>query len=196
MNSMLATEPAPDKAPDVPGKPHVPVQLETWAQNERMRHVPVAGWIVHKLDADVRRRIEKLYVPFAALAFDDPRHVTIETELRNVCRALDRLAEVARHSRNGHPPNDLGQRIRWALDHAIQNLETLDPNLIGRRFPYHTFERSKGEPLYAALLVVMQSVERVATLVRTIDPGIDERLLEGLVVLSNPVDERMLKPIA
>ena len=51
-------------------------------------------------------------------------------------------------------------------------------------------------PLYAALLSVFCHIDRVITLARAIDPGIDERLLEGLVVLQNPVDDRMLRPIA
>jgi hypothetical protein len=197
MNSMLATESTtstPVATAETAAVAH-PL-LETWAKNERMRHIPSIEWITHKVDADVRRTFEHLWSPFASLAFDDPRRATIEETFRNLCRAIDRLAEIARHSRNGHAPNDLGERIRQSIHHAVSNLRNVDPNLFGRRYPFQTLERSKGEPLYGALLVVLQHLERTKTLIRTIDPGLDERLLEGLVVLANPVDARMLKPIA
>ena len=197
MNSMLATElttSTPDATAEKPVATH-PL-LETWAKNERMRHIPSIEWITQKVDGDVRKVFEHLWSPFTALSADDPRRATIEEEFRGLCRAVDRLSEIARHSRNGHAPNDMGERIRQAIQHAVTNLRSVDPNLFGRRFPFQTLERSKGEQVYGALLVVLQHLERTKTLVRTIDPGLDERLLEGLVVLANPVDARMLKPIA
>jgi hypothetical protein len=198
MNSTLATEPTtqpPAEAPDKAAVAH-PL-LETWSKNERMRHIPSIEWITQKLDRDVRKTVEQLWTSLAALAFDDPRRAAIEEEFRGICRAVDRLAEVARHTRgNNHPPNDLGERVRYAINHAVTNLNTVDANVFGRRFPFQTLERSKGEPLYGALLVVLHHVDRTKTLVRTVDRGLDERLLEGLVVLENPVDARMLRPIA
>jgi len=197
MNSMLATEPTTDTPAATPEKAAATHPLlETWAKNERMRHIPSIEWMTQKVDRDVRRTFENLWTPFAALPHDDPRRATIEETFRALCSAIDRLAEAARHSRNGHAPNDLGERIRQAIHHAVSNLRGVDPNLFGRRYPFQTLDRSKGEPVYGALLVVLQHLDRVRTLVRTIDPGLDERLLEGLVVLSNPVDARMLKPIA
>jgi hypothetical protein len=197
MNSMLATELTTDTPAATPEKAVATHPLlETWSKNERMRHIPSIEWMTQKVDRDVRRTFEHLWTPFAALAADDPRRATIEELFRNLCRAIDRLAEVAKHSRTGHVPNDLGERIRQAIHHAVANLRSVDPNSFGRRFPFQTLERSKAEPLYGALLVVLQQLDRTRTLVRTIDPGLDERLLEGLVVLANPVDARMLKPIA
>ncbi|HWW61723.1 MAG TPA: hypothetical protein VN181_10185 [Thermoanaerobaculia bacterium] len=126
--------------------------LETWADNERMRHVPSLAWIVEKLDVDLRHRIEAL-VP----ALD-------ESTTRALCRALDRLADLGRHTRtNGHAPNELGARIAWALDHTVSNVKSIDANLFGRRFPMQTHERSKAEPLYAALLVVIEQVKALET---------------------------------
>lgn len=122
--------------------------LETWADNERMRHVPTLPWIVEKLDVDLRHRIEAV-----APSLD-------ETSVRALCRALDRLADLGRHTRtNGHAPNDLTARVTWALEHAVANLRSIDANLFGRRFPMQTHERSKAEPLYAALLVVIEQVK-------------------------------------
>jgi hypothetical protein len=171
--------------------------LETWALNEPMRHIPTLSWMIGKLDVDVRRRAEMLFAPYRALPSDNAHRAAIEAELHALCRSIDRLAEAARHSRNnGHPPQDFAVRIGWSLQHAVTSLGTLDPTLFGRRFPVQTHERSRAEPIYSALLVVIQHVDRLLTQIRTIDPGIDERLLEGLVVLEQPVGEQTLGPIA
>ena len=179
MNSMLAT----DAEEAAAGRS----SLETWARNEPMRHVPSAEWMVWKLDQDLRRRIEILFTPYSHLPSDDPRRTPLENEFRGLCRAIDRLADAARHTRVNHPPHDLGDRIAWGLNQAVSSLNSLDPHLLGRRFPFHTGERSKGEPIYGALLVVIQHVERVLTLVRTIDRNVDEHLLDGLVKLETPL---------
>lgn len=197
MNSMLATESTTDthsRAADKPASTH-PL-LETWGRNEPMRHIPEIGWIAAKLDRDVRRGFEIVWQPYAALAADDPRRAAIETELKAFCRAVDRLADTARHGRNGHNPSELGDRIRHAIDHAVACINTIDPALFGRRFPVQTHERSKAEPVHSSLVVVINHLQKTIELVRTIDRGLDEKLLEGLVVLSNPVDARMLQPIA
>jgi hypothetical protein len=171
--------------------------LETWPQNERMRHIPALAWIVKKLDVELRRRIELAYESYRSLSYDDPRHAPMEHELRLICRAIERLGEAAKHLRhNGQAPNDLLNKIGWMINHTVQSLNTVDANLFGRRFPVQTHERSKGEPVYGALLAVMHHVERLVILARAIDPGLDEKLLQGLVVLEHPVDEQTAKPIA
>src|SRR5215213_3624688 len=101
---MLATEeqtaPSHDPAPR-------PSLLEQWPQNERMRHVPPIAWLVQKLDHDLRRRLEKLLVPYSDVASNDPRRSALDAELRALCRSLDRVAFAAGRGRGGHPPNDL-----------------------------------------------------------------------------------------
>lgn len=163
--------------------------LEQWPNNERMRHVPTLAWAIEKLDLDIRRRLDKLLVPWSDVHSSDPRHAPIEAELRAVCRALDRVAAVAHRGRGGHhhPPNDLAHRVRWSLDHAIQNLQSTDADTFGRRFPMQTFERSNAEPLWGALLSVIQHVQKLVPLIREVEPDIDERLYEGLVNLIEPL---------
>ncbi|HEX8169487.1 MAG TPA: hypothetical protein VF824_02980 [Thermoanaerobaculia bacterium] len=182
---MLATEDTHDPAEaPVTQKPI----LETWSDNERMRHIPDVQSIVQKLDGDVRKRIDKLYAVYAALPGDDPRHAPIEQELRALCRAIDLVADIARRPRgNTSAPHELGQRIQWAINHAVGNLTGSDAHTFGRRLPFQTFERSNAEPLWAAMLRVIQHVQRLVPLIREIDPGIDERLYEGLVVLHEPL---------
>ena len=179
MNDMLAT----DAAEAAAGRS----LLETWGRNEPMRHVPSAEWMSWKVDQELRRRIELLFDRYANLPSDDARRGPLENELRALSRALERLSDTARHSRNNHPPHELGDRIAWSVSQAVSSLNSLDPHLIGRRFPFQTAERSKAEPLYGALLVVIQHVGRVLMLVRAIDPGIDGHLLDGLVKLETPL---------
>ncbi len=192
MNSILATEPA-TVATDAKRSTLPP--LETWAANERMRHVPSPEWMARKIETDLRKRIEMVMPVFVNLAGSDPRHASLEGEFRSLAKALERLADTAKPiaRQNGH---DLPSRIGTLLTMAAANIHSLEPTAFGRRNPYHAFDRSKAEPLYAALLAVFCHIDRVITLVRAIEPGIDERLLEGLVVLQNPVDDRMLGPIA
>ncbi|HVR41519.1 MAG TPA: hypothetical protein VMU84_20660 [Thermoanaerobaculia bacterium] len=155
--------------------------LETWAGNERMRHVPTLGWITEKLDVDLRRRIELLSAPFETLASDDPRRGALDHELRALCRAIDRLADLGKHARinNGHAPADVVSRLSWAITHAVSNLQSTDANLFGRRYPMQTHERSKAEPLYAALLVVIEHVKKLGPLVRAVDASVDEKLFDA-----------------
>ena len=74
----------------------------------------------------------------------------------------------------------------------MSSLNSLDANLIGRRYPFQTLERSKAELLYGVLLLVIDHVHRVTALARTIDPNIDEKLLEGLVTLKEPLREQAI----
>ncbi|HEX6179390.1 MAG TPA: hypothetical protein VF057_13590 [Thermoanaerobaculia bacterium] len=189
---MLATEPtqtAPEKTP-------TGALQETWSANEKMRHIPTVEWMVRRADVHLRGTIRHLTDAYTRMAADDPRRSAFESGLNAVVRSLDRVADVAKHSRHNGGNGDIQHRIESALEHAVANLRSLDADLIGRRFPFQTFERSKAEPLYGALLQAMWAVDRLLPLGRDVDPGLDERLLGGLVALQNPVDDRMLRPIA
>jgi hypothetical protein len=180
MTSTVATEiPQPPAAPT----PH----LETLGANERMRHIPAAEWIAEKVDGDIRRRIDILCTSFGSLAQADPVRQAADAELTALCRSLDKLADLAKHSRSNAHGADIATKVREALAHAAANLRAMDANAFGRRAPFHAFERSKAEPLVAALLVVISCVNRVTTVLRQADPRLDEHLLEGLVVLREPL---------
>ena len=183
---MLATE----QTTELETKPAAAVaRLEEHATNAPMRHIPTLAWMADKLDTDLRRRIEKLCASLES-------HMTpeAENEVRALCRALDRLADASKHIRNnGHGPNESSQRVRWSINHALSCLRLVDAATFGRRAPFHHFEKSKSEPVYAAFLVVIEHVRRLTEVVRTLDAGIDERLNEGLVQLQEPLREQ---PIA
>lgn len=161
--------------------------LESHAQNARMRHIPTAEWIAAKLDSDVRRRTGHLLASIANLSSGDANAAQVDHELRLFCRALDLVAAVARHHHgHPHPPADLASHVRWSIDQTIGALQSGD-DAFGRRFPFHTGERSNSEPLWGAFLKVLWHLQRLADLVRGFDPSIDERLLEGLVQLREPL---------
>lgn len=190
---MLATEeqtaPLGEEEPEhTPESAAHPAIQEAWPHNERMRHIPSISWMIQKLDGDLRHRIDKLHAAYASLPANDPRHAPIEHELRALCRAIDRVADIARRPRgNNHPPADLAHRISWGISHAVTNLREADVDTFGRRFPFQTFERSNAEPLWAAMLSVISHVQRLVPLIREIDPQIDERMYEGLVTLNEPL---------
>jgi hypothetical protein len=181
----LATE----QTTELESKPAAPPILEEQTANEPMRHVPSLHWLCEKLDGDIRRRLEKLSMSIES----HPTHEA-DNELRALSRAFDRLADTAKHIRNnGHGPSDALHKVRWSLNHALSCLRLVDPVMFGRRAPFHHFDRSKSELLYAAFLVALCHVDRLTTVVRVLDPSIDERLFEGLVNLMEPLREQ---PIA
>jgi len=188
MSETITAEPS-----EVDERPAPKTLLETWGKNERMRHVPSVEWIVWKLDVDLRRRIHVLVTSFESAAAGDSRRTGAEAEFRALCRAIERLAETARHGRGlSQTPADLGARIDATIGITLAALNSLDGVLFGRRYPFQTFERSKAEPVYGALLAIIDRVRRLNEILRDVDPRLDERILEGLVVLERPLPEKAL----
>ena len=162
--------------------------LETWGKNERMRHIPALDWIASKVDGDLRRRIDIACSAFDQLPPHDARRPALEHEFTALCRSLDRLADSAKHGRGTqHSGTDLHARVRESINHAVTNLRMLDANLFGRRYPFQTLERSRGEQVFGSLLVAIQTVNRLLSEVRGVAADLDERLLEGLVTLQEPL---------
>ena len=183
MTDTLATE-VTNAAAVEPPKPH----LEQWHSNEWMRHIPRVHWMADKLDGDLRTRIERACSAIESVPPDDPRRLDAGEIERSLCRALERLAEVAKHTRGQlHPPNELSRHVTWSIQHAVASLRSADDDLIGRRFPFQTAVRSMAEPLYGALLAVIVATRHLVDAARFIDPNIDASLLEGLVRLTTPM---------
>ena len=182
---MLATD--SDQSATSEPTPVLPA-LEQWTANDVMRHIPTQAWMAQKVDHDLRRRIDRLWLPFSDLAASDPQHPAIESEFRALCHALERVAYVAmRHRGALHPPNDLGGRVHWLLNHAVQSLNSAASDTFGRRMPFHLFERSNAEPLWAAVLTVIHHVQVLADRIREIEPSIDEQMHEDLVQAREPM---------
>jgi hypothetical protein len=170
--------------------------LEQCSTNERMRHIPSLERVRQIVDSEIPATFRKLWVPFSTLPQQDERYGSLENEFRALSRAIDRISEVNRQPRaGGHAPSDPGARIDYALANASVSVAALDPELFGHRLPVQTHERSKAEPLWGSILVVGDHLRRLTAFIRAIDPRIDERLSEGLVVRQLP-DEETLKAIA
>ena len=166
---MLATEEPTHPAPE--GSSPLPA-LESHAQNARMRHIPTAEWMAAKLEADVRRRAGHLLASISSLSSGELSSSPIEQQLRLLGRALDLVAAVARHHHgHPHPPADLSSHVRWSIDQTIAALDGADETF-GRRFPYHTGERSNTEPLWGAFLKVLWHLHRLEDLVSAFDPSL------------------------
>ena len=168
MDSMLATE----ATVATEEKRVTPPPLETWAGNDRMRHIPPLDWMIRKVDVDLRQRILKLAAVFTHLPASDPRSPAIENQLRILGGAIDRLADMARPSRHNNNGGDLSSRLDAALTNAVACLRSLESTPFGKRYPFHTGERSKSEMVYASLLAVMYDVEKLIPLVRDVDPDV------------------------
>lgn len=182
---MLATEeastPSGDPRPTETG-------LEKWPANASMRHIPKLSWIVEKVDVDLRRRIAKLWASYEDLPFTSPHHAQLEMEFRALCRSLERIAATARNFHgHPHPPNELGPRLTWTVNDVVAALRAVDSETFGRRYPFHTGERSHSEPLWASVLAAINHIQALVDLVRVIDPSIDEAMYEGLVQLQTPL---------
>jgi hypothetical protein len=170
--------------------------LEQQSSNERMRHVPRLERIRRMVDEEIPSTFRKLRSAVDDMPQHDERHAGLDAELKSFCRAIDRITEVVRQRNGHHPPTDLSARIEQALANASATLAGLDADLFGRRYAVQTHERSKAEPIWAAVLVVCDHLRRITALARAIDPNLDERLLEGLVVLQHPLNDETLKAIA
>lgn len=164
-----------------------------------MRHVPPMDWVLRKLD-DFRERVDKL----GWAAFDAGRPVSaeqrdeIQSALRLVVRAVDNLASLAR--RGPAPRTAAMDDVRLALDHAfmaaISVIRSIDAVSFNRRSSEVDFHRAPGEPILAAVLVVLAHIRRVEQLVERVNPDLREMLLSKLVVSEHPVNEETLRPIA
>lgn len=184
-----STSPVETTLPSVPETvppAHSPVRLtETWGDNPRMRHIPSLEWLIDKLDRDLRERIEIVLAPITD--FTPQQRATLDDPLKALCISLERLADVARHSRGSHPPNDLLTHVTWSLNNAVSSVRTIDADLFGRRYPVQTHERSKSEPVYAAVLSVIAHLQALTERVREIDPQVDEKLYATLAKLEEPM---------
>jgi hypothetical protein len=186
MTDILATEPAapPVAAPAADAK----TLLEAQATNERMRHIPPAGWMADKIEHDLRRRIERACRAIEGLPPHDERRTAADAITRTLCRALERVADVAHHVRGvPHPPAELARHIGWSITQAISSLRTIDDEVFGRRLPFQTLERSRAEPLYGAFLTAIDATHRLIAAAREADANIDVDLCEGLVKLEEPL---------
>jgi hypothetical protein len=82
------------------------------------------------------------------------------------------------------------------MNNATRALLSLPPESFTLRAPENQFEKSQGEFVFGAFLVVTDHVKRVTEAITTLAPGVWEALLEPPVRREMPLDDRALQPIA
>ena len=162
-----------------------------------MRHVPPVEYLIHKIDVDYRSRIERLLRAFEEVrtCLRDEDGDRIAAGFAALARAIERFSELL-HGGRIHHPDEIRARIDAAFANATHALLSADPQTFRVRAPENQFERSQGEPVLGAFLVITDHVKRLTDAVAAIAPNVWEELLGGMVVKEHPVNEETLQPIA
>lgn len=156
------------------------VSLEQFASNPENRHVPPAEVLIRRLDGELRPKLSVIWDSlFAALSPDDATlRIAFESRIRYVVRWLDRIAYLARGPQTA-PSEDLRVYLNRAFDSATAALQSFDVNRLRRRTPFHLFDRSRGELIYAAFVVVECAVAELAEQISALDPSLPEKLYDA-----------------
>ena len=160
-------------------------------QNETMRHVPPLAFIRQKIGTDYRKQCETLYRS-AHQAGQPSAGQEVESEFRGLARSLDRISDLLRSGRhpNGHghqhPSQELHARLDSAFEGAIRALDGVKEDEYGRRAPYQTFERSRWEMIWTAVLRARAQIGRLIDLLEPRDSSLREALLGHLVPAALP----------
>ncbi|MGA7616586.1 MAG: hypothetical protein WBX15_15545 [Thermoanaerobaculia bacterium] len=152
--------------------------LETNPTNEEMRQVPQLSFIVDKLRIDFRRRAEHLLHLLESIPPGDSAGSEIERHLTRIAEEIERIASIAGRARfrNDVP---LRQRVDRAFHAAIDSLSSLDSGSFRRRAAFHLMERSRGEVIFASVLVISFHFREALPLAMEIDPDSYEKLYEN-----------------
>jgi hypothetical protein len=163
-----------------------------------MRHIPPVEYLVFKIDVDYRARVQKLLRCFDEVreTIDQQEREVVARHFLAVAHGLERICEVLRPSRSSRPPDDLRARLETAFANAAQALMSADEEALRTRAPDSQFEKSSGEVLLGAFLVLSDRIRLLTESVAGVAPAVWETLLEGTVNLQHPLNEETLRPIA
>ena len=123
-----------------------------------MRHVPPLDDIIERIDGKIRVRLTT--IASIAERIGDENH-PLQRMVKSACRQVCHIAEVARHRTHGHANGNgsLTQSVNHSLTVALEALRAVDRSVYGRRMPFHRFERSECEEIYAAVVAVSSIIE-------------------------------------
>lgn len=154
--------------------------LERIGETPELRHVPPREVVVRRLDVEFRRKLTILWDSVAALdqPSDTDLHAAFEDRVRYIIRWLDRLAHLARGPYNP-PHGNLREQLLAAVDGAVSAVNATDANAFRRRTPFHLFDRSRGELIYGAFVVIESAIASLTEQLSRIDPSLYEKLLNG-----------------
>jgi len=169
--------------------------MEQQRQNEVMRHIPTLARTRERIGKNYRSIAEKLFSSAYERGAVTPADV--ENGFRSLARCIEKFSESIRHTRiNGHNQQEMGKRLSAAFDQALLALDSIHADEYGRRAPFHLFDRSHAETIFASVLMIGVHLERLIVLVAKIDPDLNERLLADTIRLEHPLNEQVLQPIA
>jgi hypothetical protein len=170
------------------------VPLEQFDSNPENRHVPPAEVLTRRMDGEFRRNLSVIWDSLlsAMAPGDTDLRVAFEGRIRYVVRWLDRMAHLARGAQSA-PSDDLRVHLNRAIDGAVAAIRALEPSRLRRRTPFHLFERSRGELVYAAFVVVECAIAELAEQIAPLDPSLPEKLLNPEPMPAFPQGDALLK---
>jgi len=162
--------------------------IEQFGTTERMRHIPPIEDLIRRLDLEVRKTIRAV---FERGSSEKPEiSAAVDAHLKRLCRSIERVVEIARHGKPmGSPHNaDIRSKIESATANAVGALSALDRLHFTQRTPFNLFDRSRGEMLHSAVLIVIKQTRDLVDEVALSYPAIRE-----LISPVSPIEIRTIE---
>lgn len=150
---------------------------------EEMKHIPPVPKILDWIGGEYRRKAEVLYQSAFESGVELPPGISAEVQKRfaEVCSWLERVSELLRpHRRIGAPILPLRGHLDAAFGAAVEALAGVPAEEFRRRASHDNFHRSKGEPVFAAVLAVNFHLEALGAVLVAADPDIRMKLNEAI----------------
>jgi hypothetical protein len=160
--------------------------MEEREKNEIMRHVPEISFFRRKVADDYGKRLMMLADSIAARRGSEEAAAAekkVRAALGWLCRIGDLLSHRPASRRNEH---DLRRSIDQSISFVLAELDHASAEMFRRRIPYHHFNRSEGEQVYAAFCGAARLLEEAAALLTTVDSELADRLAGGAAVALPP----------
>lgn len=169
--------------------------IEQFGTTERMRHIPPVEDLIRRLDLEVRKTIRAIFERGSTEKPEIPAGV--EAHLKRLCRSIERVVEIARNGRPmSSPPNtDIRGKIESATANAVGALSALDRVHFTQRTPFHSFDRSRGEMLHSAMLIVIRQTRDLVDQVAQTYPAIRELISATPPVEIRPIELKVAEPV-
>lgn len=168
--------------------------IEQFGTTERMRHIPPVEDLIRRLDLEVRKTIRAI---FERGSTEKPEvSAAVDAHLKRLCRSIERVVEIARHGKPMHSPAnaDIRGRIESATANAVGALSALDRVHFTQRTPFNSFDRSRGEMLHSAVLIVIRQTRDLVDEVAQSYPAIRELISSVPPIEIRPIELKVEGP--
>lgn len=169
--------------------------IEQFGTTERMRHIPPVEDLIRRLDLEVRKTVRAI---FERGTTEKPEiSAGVDARLKRLCRSIERVVEIARHGKPmASPANaDIRGKIESATANAVGALSTLDRVHFTERTPFNSFERSRGEMLHSAVLIVIRQTRELVDEVAQTYPAIRELISAVPPIEIRRIELKVAEPI-